>query len=131
VSRAIKKRVEKLGLLRKTLVGKNMGVDYYVCDTCGDAFPDCSSRACWCSCGMKFCRFECGELDYSKYDENGEAIESTGYDESTCNICRHEDANDAILFLALLKHFNITREQALKIWQDQQDGEPDTEPENK
>ena len=35
----------------------------------------------------------------------------------TCVICRKEEANDNILLHALLKHFKLTREQALEIWQ--------------
>ena len=46
-----------------------MGVDYLVCDHCGDTFADCGT---WftCECGRDF--DECGEEFLEKYGEDPE-----------------------------------------------------------
>lgn len=88
-----------------------------ICDLCNQCFYE-SSNTIYCSCGSIFCSFECSSIDYCEYDDNEE---STGNDakEPTCSICRKEEAGDLILFKALLKHFNLTREQATEIWSNQ------------
>ncbi len=94
-----------------------MGVDYFTCAICGYNFPDCGEFVS-CDCGEHFCSWDCGRTDYTIYNEKGEPTEEDG-DKCTCVICRKEDANNDILFEALLKHFNLTREQALEIWEKQ------------
>lgn len=89
-----------------------MSVDYYSCALCGECFADCSSRCCSCpDCGNMFCSTECANLKESENDSEDDA----------CCICRKESANDYILYHALLRHFKLTEEQALKIWQDESD----------
>lgn len=90
-----------------------MGIDYYSCSYCNSAFPDCSSRCRWCDCGSRFCSPDCAKKEETVNDEGDTVGE-------TCCMCRKEDANDTDLLNFLLKHFNLTHEQAMELYRGKQ-----------
>lgn len=110
-----------------------MGVDYYECDSCDFGFRDDSEYCAYCECGAKFCSVKCGKLH--NYREEYEEVAGDDDDDSdhdhyrgdrleetqpiTCVICRKEKHTPYILLQALLKHFNITEKEAVKIWKGQ------------
>lgn len=115
-----------------------MGVDYYQCDGCDNGYRDDSEYACFCDCGSKFCNSVCGklqnyysfeDLERQKVDENDprwEELENglNHIDKDkpiTCCICRKEKYNHYVLFHALLRHYNITEEDAFEIYKKQED----------
>jgi len=97
-----------------------MSVDFYACSRCGDTFPDCGDYSYCEFCGNHYCSENCSELKLVKSDEDeDESNEDDEQDEQyNCCICRKEVATDDILLKALLKRFELTREDAVKIWKD-------------
>lgn len=108
-----------------------MGVDYYTCHGCNIGYRDDSPSACYCDCGNNFCNKDCGKLD--NYEEILEEPDenSLNYQDwidvnwriykdmpITCVICRNEKFTNYSLLCAVLKHFNITRDQAINIWRE-------------
>jgi hypothetical protein len=107
-----------------------MGVDYYQCASCNFGFRDDSDYCAYCECGNHFCSKECGKLtNYSVMEEPDEAEGEEKYQlyldgntridleqPITCVICRNESYTEYTLLEAVLKHFRITREQAINIW---------------
>lgn len=84
-----------------------MGIDYRTC-VCGENFPDCDAT--WCEdCGTAFCSNECSGCTNNE-DENGEEVYGC------CVVCREENTSDSELLDALMKHYKLTRDQALEIW---------------
>lgn len=77
-----------------------MSIDYYDCDSCGKHFSAISWDAVWCECGGSFCSEKCAlkQIDGS------------------CPLCREEVVRDLDLLFFLLKHYNITREQAVELY---------------
>lgn len=103
-----------------------MGVDYYECDSCTLGFRDDSDYCAYCQCGCKFCSVKCGNLD--NYREEYEETEDNEFYQGdpidpnkpiTCVICRKEKHTVYGLLQALLTHFNITEEDAIKIWKNE------------
>jgi hypothetical protein len=109
-----------------------MGVDFYTCANCSRNFPDCGNYYFCEECSNQFCSNKCADpqpLDEEEgedenNDENDDDYDNTRY---SCCICRKEEANDYILLEALLRHFKISRADALKIWQDEKDCDASTE----
>lgn len=102
-----------------------MSVDFFSCAICSKTFPDCGTYY-RCDCGEIFCSHGCAKTDYSQYDCDGNIIdeENEDWDEEEPGIrciCSKNDANDQILSAALLKHFKINRDDAMKIWRAQID----------
>lgn len=98
-----------------------MGVDYYTCDRCDHGFRDDSEYYRTCDCGYCFCSAECGKLQNIQ-EEYNEKTNTYALDENTpitCVFCRKEDSTTYDLFNALLKHYNISLDDAVKIWKDQ------------
>jgi putative heme degradation protein len=94
-----------------------MGVDYYQCANCNRGFRDDSEYCAYCECGNCFCSKECGKLEnYGDWSEEDDTHRIDLEADITCVICRHEAYTDYTLLESLLKHFNITREQAVNIW---------------
>lgn len=87
-----------------------MGVDWYTCPTCGEAFPDCGPMV-WCECGKVWCSDECAAEQGFKRDDDEE-------DEPTCNFCRKEDAEDDKLLAYGLELLGITRAQLVSLYFD-------------
>lgn len=88
-----------------------MSVDFLNCANpeCGaDPFPDCGPHFS-CYCGAVFCDTECGDYDASKHGE----------EQYTCMFCRKENATNYQLFMFLLKHVSMTRDDVLKLYLEQ------------
>ena len=101
-----------------------MGISYYTCAGCDNNFPDCADGVVWCDCGNHFCCDDCAKM----IDVNEPDGDEEDWEESLqCCICRKEEANDGLLLEALLRHYKITKEDALKIWQDEPEDEEDEE----
>lgn len=99
-----------------------MGVSYYSCSGCGDGFRDDSEYVCYCDCGSTFHSLECGKLqNYCDWNEEFESHRINNDRDITCVICRKEVANEHVLLHALLKHYNITGEQAFQIYKNQKE----------
>jgi hypothetical protein len=79
-----------------------MGVSHYKCDNCGTTFADCEDDATWCDCGGRFCCKECAQKD----------------EQDSCCLCRYEVVRDEKLLSFLLKHCQLTHEQALTLYRD-------------
>lgn len=119
-----------------------MSVDYSQCDACGFGYRDDSEHVCYCDCGSHFCRYDCGKLGnyFSPYNPHF-APQAAQIDEKdplyedwengvfcidknkpiTCVVCRKEQENDEVLFYAILKHYGISRQDAIKIWKKQKE----------
>jgi hypothetical protein len=99
--------------------GMKMGVDYLVCNNCGDTFPDCGSFVS-CECGERWCSQSCAEADgyeYREYeDEDGEMVEDE--EESTCNFCREEDFEDYELLTFALSQLDLSRGDLIKLYKE-------------
>ena len=72
---------------------------------CGEYFSHEMSYVCK-SCGQHYCCEKCGNF---KYEES-----------ISCSFCRKENTSNDYLFEVLLKYFNITRENAIDIWRNQE-----------
>jgi len=98
-----------------------MGVDFYACANCGRTFPDCGYYFSCYTCNHHFCSNDCGgrEVEQDPNDPDG----TKGYEEiTTCILCRKEDATDYQLLKFLLNHFKITREQAMELYRNGEQG---------
>jgi hypothetical protein len=118
-----------------------MGVDYLKCDGCDSGYRDDSEYCCSCDCGNSFCGISCGkfenyfnpfllnekngrrqEIDDSdpRYDDWENGIYGVDKEKPiTCVLCRKEKANDWLLLEAILRHYKITREDAMKIYKEE------------
>jgi hypothetical protein len=118
-----------------------MGVDYLQCDGCDIGYRDDSDYCVSCDCRASFCRLGCGKLKnyYDPFLPEEITGKETEIDENdprwddwddgnfaidkkkpiTCVVCRKEKENDQVLLAALLKHYKITRKDAIKIWRKQ------------
>lgn len=106
-----------------------MGVSHYECDGCSCGFRDDDEYCAWCECGNKFCSIKCGKVEnyleeYQEHetDENLDRYRGDRIDNDkpiTCKVCRKENHTDYVLYQALLKHYNLTEEDAIKIWKEQ------------
>ena len=88
-----------------------MGVDFYTCSSCSFIFPDCGEYYTCNQCEKCFCDSKCAR---------SKLVSNDNEDYSNCLFCRKEDANDSILCEVMMKHFNVTREQVLEIWRNQE-----------
>ena len=105
-----------------------MGISYYNCDRCNYIFSDCEDDIVWCDCGSRFCCSDCADIQEIEVDESVEDENLTkrddedSYDvEENCCLCRKEVANDTILLETLLRRYDRTREEVLKMWQKETD----------
>lgn len=99
-----------------------MGVSYYSCSGCDWGYRDDSEYVCTCDCGSSFHSRDCGKLqNYCDWNEETESHRIDDYKDITCKICRKETENDYVLLRALLKHYNLTREQAFQIYKNQKE----------
>jgi hypothetical protein len=106
-----------------------MGVDYYQCAKCTVGFRDDNEYCAWCECGNCFCSVKCGKLEnyaeeYVEHesDENKDVHIGDRVDPNkptTCVICRNEAYTDHTLLEAVMKHFNLTKDQVVNIWRKQ------------
>lgn len=97
-----------------------MGVDYHRCDGCEFGYRDDSEYVVYCDCGGRFCSKECGQLDnYDGSSADGQAIDDSK--PITCVVCRKEKSTDYVLLQALLRHFDLSLEDAEKIWREEKE----------
>jgi hypothetical protein len=89
-----------------------MGVDYYTCHNCERNFPDCMKFFTCTGCESHFCSDACGGKKVEEESEDGHSYN----DLTSCFLCRKEIATEHDLLLFVLKHFNITREQAMELY---------------
>jgi hypothetical protein len=101
-----------------------MSVDYYTCDKCGHGFRDDSDDYRHCKCGYCFCSAECGKLEniQEKYDEKTDSYAVDKNIPITCIFCRKESYTTSDLFNALVAHYNLSPEDVVKIWKEQNNG---------
>lgn len=98
-------------ILEKNGIEKIMGVDYYTCANCERTFPDCSYYFTCANCEYSFCSDACG-----KKESMPEGIDDPDEDMTTCVLCRNESATDSQLLTALLEHYKISYDDAMKIY---------------
>lgn len=114
-----------------------MGVDFLVCNNCGETFPDCGSWV-WCeSCGTDWCSDGCAEEDgfirehcadrpyldnrdlMEEYREThcdfDDCIECEHYRPDSCKYCRKEDYTDHILLDKALELLKMSRKELVKL----------------
>ena len=97
-----------------------MGVDFYACRNCDETFPDCGEFYSCEQCGRYYCSTECA--DFSPIEQMAdEGDEDYDEDNVQCGICSKKTPDTGEMFCALLKHFKISREDAIKIWREQDD----------
>jgi hypothetical protein len=89
-----------------------MGIDYYTCQKCERNFPDCSYYFTCTGCEVMFCSDACGGRVVEEESEDGHDYN----DITSCVMCRMETATSDDLLKFLLKHFNLTRDQAMEIY---------------
>jgi len=88
-----------------------MGIDYYTCAKCSDNFPDCSNHAYCEKCENFFCSNDCARLKPIDEEESE--------DNTNCCLCRKEHVTDYDLLYFLLKHCNLTKEDAINLYKDE------------
>lgn len=99
-----------------------MGADYYQCASYNRGFRDDSDHCAWCECNNCFCSAECAKLDnYGEWNDEAESNRIDLEKDITCVICRKEAYNDYTLLESVLKHFKISRKQAIEIWRTESD----------
>ena len=88
-----------------------MGVDFFPCDACGESICDCGSyEQCNDMCGRRWCDKKCAAIDgYRNGDDDD-------YQEGSCKFCRNEDVEDTPLLHFILKHFDLSIEEAKKMY---------------
>lgn len=104
-----------------------MGIDYYTCTKCERNFPDCIDFYTCEECENLFCSRKCADLKIIELNDSEDNIDDEDEldneeyyeDKYNCCICRKEEANDYILLNALLRYYNITRDDAMKIWREE------------
>lgn len=78
-----------------------MSDNYYLCNCCSKAFEEAKFTC--IKCNGYYCSDKCADFDTN----------------SACRYCSYKDYkdySDSMLLSALLKHFNITKVQAINIW---------------
>jgi len=103
-----------------------MGVDFLVCNSCGETFPDCGSFV-RCNCGNVWCSEDCAESDGHKnekfdtcntceYLEECEDNEDYECEEAnSCDYCNVVKVHDSdLLDHVIKKHYNDNREELVK-----------------
>lgn len=103
---------------------------YSTCDACNIDYRDDNDFVCHCDCGSHFCNKDCGKLE-NYLDplslqnlEEGDPLYINYINEDyhindkaiTCIICRHEVFDNDSLLDALMKHFNLNKDQVIEIW---------------
>ena len=80
-----------------------MGIDYYVCDECGEGFNDAGEHV-FCECGAHYCSYECAaNAEYHDHSDDEEddddipdrVLDEDGFEQETsCMYCRGEKLTD-------------------------------------
>ena len=118
-----------------------MGVDYFTCHYCEDAFPDCGHYVSCEGCRTHWCSDECAKADgyieehckkyyvYGYEDLKDEkkirkceykyCVDCPDYEPDSCKYCRKEDYDDYVLLDKALELLNMTREDLVKVINDE------------
>jgi hypothetical protein len=92
-----------------------MGVDWYPCETCGEAFPDCGDYV-YCECGRNYCSEKCAEVDGFRHEEDGYLPPGGKWEQETsCNYCRGEEFEDDEILAEALTLLGKKREEIIEI----------------
>lgn len=89
-----------------------MGVDFYTCSSCERTFPDCSYYFTCTGCEMNFCSDKCGGREETNEDDDLPRYER----ETSCVLCRKDEATDNQLLYFLLKKYNLTYDQIMEMY---------------
>lgn len=97
-----------------------MGVDFYACANCEETFPDCGEYYSCEQCSRAYCSTDCAAFTpivpfVSTEDEDAEDHYYED-DEKQCGVCAKTTVDYYLVYKSLLKHFKITKEEALQIW---------------
>lgn len=114
-----------------------MSIDYYVCNNCGEGFPDCGDYITCEGCRTKWCCDECAEEDgfvaehckkyevygYSDLDderrirdcEYSHCNDCSEYVPDSCKYCRNEDYDDLTLLNKALELLHMNREELIEV----------------
>ena len=87
-----------------------MGIDYYVCDVCGETFPDCGEYY-TCECGRLYCSEECATSD--EVEDYPDDVDGD-YNFESCKYCRGEAFTDIDILNYMLKKHKTNREKIIK-----------------
>lgn len=121
-----------------------MGVDFLVCEHCGEAFPDCGHYVSCQSCGTHWCSDECAaedgyvtehckkhpdldDRDLMKiYREShcnfNDCCDCEYYEPDSCKYCRNEDYADFVLLNKALELLKMNREELIEIVNKEKEG---------
>jgi len=97
-----------------------MGIDYYSCDHCGEAFGDYWDGYEMCECGKHYCSQECAnDNGFIRYDEEYEGeipMHKNGKWEleSSCVFCRGESVEDEKLLNFALEVLNVSKDELIE-----------------
>lgn len=93
--------LKKFGEVRRI----NMSDGYYSCVLCGETFPDCSYYVSCNKCKRHFCCDDCARMNFDMDANN-----------PICCVCCDEDVDNVTLLEFLLKHFSLSKEDAIILW---------------
>ncbi len=85
-----------------------MGVEYLVCDECGETFCDCGEWYYCENCGKCFCRHCIEDAGLKWEDEEDECVVTS------CKYCRNEAVSEDDMLYYLLNKLQITKENLEK-----------------
>jgi hypothetical protein len=88
-----------------------MGIDYYTCANCGDAFADCNDYFSCEHCYEHFCTDECGGKETEDNDDPDSDAEIM-----SCIFCRREVTHDYDMIQFLLDKLSLTYDQAMDLY---------------
>lgn len=86
-----------------------MSVDYYVCNYCGETFPDCGKYIS-CECGNRWCSDECAEADGFRVD-----VDTDKEYDTSCAYCRGEKFEDYEILDKALELLKMSRDELIKL----------------
>lgn len=112
-----------------------MSIDYYVCKSCGNTFPDCRKYISCESCGARWCDETCAKEDgyikehcslhpdldnyvlmteyRIKHCGFGSCADCRYFVLDSCKYCREEDFDDDVLLEHALELLGITRDELI------------------
>ena len=86
-----------------------MGIDYYVCDVCGESYPDCGPCGMCGNCESSLCG-DCHDKAKEKYGVHTD----DSYDSLKCQLCTKDVITNDVMVEFLLKRIGVTRKQVEK-----------------
>lgn len=95
-----------------------MGIDYYSCDECGEAFPDVCGYAVCTDCGNRLCSKCMNEYGVSGEMSSAESLEEVEeefkdeYD--LCPFCSDDIITDDVLLAFAIEMLDTTKEKLIE-----------------